>query len=98
MASIYEFYSDQVVFMTGATGGLGGCLLYKLGIVLRVQRLYVLVRGSETRALERWQNTMPHQFNEINEQVQAGNIVLVVGDITMANLGISEGIFAELQR
>ena len=53
MAEIYEFYKEQVVFLTGATGGLGGCLLYKLSIVLDVQRLYVLIRGSESTALKR---------------------------------------------
>jgi hypothetical protein len=52
MISIYDFYKEQVVFLTGATGGLGRCLLYKLCIVLDVQRLYVLIHRSESTVLE----------------------------------------------
>jgi fatty acyl-CoA reductase len=60
MAGIYEFYTDQVVFLTGGTGGLGGCLLYKLGVMLEVQKLYLLIRGPGSKSLERWRHTMPN--------------------------------------
>ncbi|KAL5316288.1 hypothetical protein ACEPPN_015333 [Leptodophora sp. 'Broadleaf-Isolate-01'] len=89
MTEIYDFYKQQVVFLTEATGGLGGCLLYKLSIVLDVQRLYVLIRGSESRALERWKHTMPQQFRLIEDQISVGNIVLVPGDMTKECLGIA---------
>ena len=89
MTEIYEFYKEQVVFLTGATGGLGGCLLHKLSIVLDVQRLYVLIRGSEGRALERWKQTMPQQFRHITDRITVGNIVLVPGDMTVECFGIS---------
>jgi hypothetical protein len=59
MTTIYDFYKQQVAFLTGATGGLGGCLLYKLSIVLNVQRLYVLIRRSESTVIKRWKHTMP---------------------------------------
>ncbi|KAH8653988.1 male sterility protein [Tricladium varicosporioides] len=89
MTEIYEFYKQQVVFLTGATGGLGGCLLYKLSIVLDVQRLYVLIRGSESRALERWKHTMLQQFRHIEDRISTRNIVLVPGDMTKERLGIA---------
>ena len=89
MAEIYEFYKQQVVFLTGATGGLGGCLLYKLSIVLDVQRLYVLIRGSESRVMERWEHTMAQQFRHIEDRIRVGNIVLVPGDITKECFGIT---------
>jgi nucleoside-diphosphate-sugar epimerase len=88
MTEIYEFYKEQVVFLTGATGGLGGCLLYKLSVVLDVRRLYVLIRGSE-RALERWKQTMPQQFRHIADRIRVGNIVLVPGDMTKECFGVS---------
>jgi hypothetical protein len=62
MTLIYDFYKEQVAFLTRATNGLEDCLLYKLGIVLDVQRLYVLIRGLESTALERWKYTMPQQY------------------------------------
>jgi hypothetical protein len=52
ITAIYDFYKQQVAFLTRATGGLGGCLLYKLSIVLDIQRLYVLIRGSESTVIE----------------------------------------------
>jgi hypothetical protein len=37
---------DQTMFLTGATGTLGGCLLYKLALQLPTSKIFVLVRGS----------------------------------------------------
>ncbi|KAH8650367.1 hypothetical protein BGZ60DRAFT_473972 [Tricladium varicosporioides] len=50
---------------------------YKLCIVLDVQRLYVLIRGSESTALERWKNTMPQQSRHIEDRIRAGKVILV---------------------
>ena len=36
----------QTIFLTGSTGILGGCLLYKLALQLPTSRIFVLVRGS----------------------------------------------------
>jgi fatty acyl-CoA reductase len=89
MTSIYDFYKEQVAFLTGATGGLGGCLLYKLCIVLDVQRLYVLIRGSESTALERWKYTMPQQYRRIEDRIRAGKVILVPGNMTKERFGIT---------
>ncbi|PVH72542.1 male sterility protein [Cadophora sp. DSE1049] len=89
MTSIYDFYKQQVAFLTGATGGLGGCLLYKLCIVLDVQRLYVLIRGSESAALERWKYTMPQQYRHIEDRIRVGKVILVPGDMTKERFGIT---------
>ncbi|KAH8587859.1 male sterility protein-domain-containing protein [Bisporella sp. PMI_857] len=89
MTTIYDFYKEQAVFLTGATGGLGGCLLYKLSIVLDVQRLYVLIRGSESTALGRWKYTMPQQCQYIEDRIRAGKIILVPGDMTKERFGIT---------
>jgi alcohol-forming fatty acyl-CoA reductase len=82
MTAIYDFYKQQVVFLTKATSGLGGCLLYKLSTVLNVQRLYVLIRGSESTAMERWKHTMPQQYQIIKDRIKARNIILIPGDMT----------------
>jgi alcohol-forming fatty acyl-CoA reductase len=77
--STADFYGTQTVFLTGSTGGLGGCLLYKLALVLRTPKIYVLVRGSAEKALERWRPTMPAQVNEL---IRWASITFVVRDMT----------------
>jgi alcohol-forming fatty acyl-CoA reductase len=97
MAGIYEFYRDQVIFLTGGTGGLGGCLLYKLGVMLDVQRLYLLIRGPVGRAIERWRYTMPNQFPQIQDRISSGHIVFVPGDMTEKGFGIDKTMLQEIQ-
>jgi fatty acyl-CoA reductase len=98
MAEIYEFYKEQVVFLTGATGGLGGCLLYKLSIVLDVQRLYVLIRGSENTALERWKHTMPEQFRHIEDRIRVGKTILIPGNMTKECYGITAETLRKIEQ
>ena len=54
-----SFFKYQVVFLTGATGGLGGCLLYKLAVELPTSKIYILCR-SESKARKSWSRTMPN--------------------------------------
>jgi fatty acyl-CoA reductase len=98
MTGIYDFYANQVVFLTGGTGGLGGCLLYKLRFVLEVKKLYVLIRGPLSKALERWRHTLPIHFHEIQDRINSGQIILVPGDMTESNLGIDKKVLEELER
>ncbi|RKF71188.1 Fatty acyl-CoA reductase 2 [Golovinomyces cichoracearum] len=83
-AHYYSFFQNQVVFLTGGTGGLGGCLLYKLVLKLQTKKIYVLCR-SIPKAHRSWSNTMPHQYQAI---LNSGKVVLVEGDITMKNFGV----------
>jgi fatty acyl-CoA reductase len=98
MAEIHEFYTNQVVLLTGGTGGLGGCLLYKLQFVLEVQKLYLLIRGPLSKALERWRHTLPNNFHEIQDRIKSGQIVLVPGDMTESNFGIEKRVLEEIER
>ncbi|TIC92559.1 Fatty acyl-CoA reductase 1 [Colletotrichum higginsianum] len=82
-----DFFQDQVVLLTGATGGLGGCLLYKLAIVLRVPKVYVVIRKTPEKAIETWATTMP---NHINEILQTGSIHFVNGDMTAPRYGLAD--------
>jgi fatty acyl-CoA reductase len=89
MTSIYDFYKEQVAFLTGATSGLRGCLLYKLCIMLDVQRLYVLIRRSESTVLERWKYTMPQQCRHIEDRISAGRVIFIPGDMTKERFNIT---------
>ncbi|WQF88121.1 Putative fatty acyl-coenzyme A reductase, NAD-binding domain, fatty acyl-CoA reductase [Colletotrichum destructivum] len=82
-----DFFQHQVVLLTGATGGLGGCLLYKLAVVLRVPKVYVVIRKTPEKAIETWATTMP---NHINEILQTGSIHFVNGDMTAPRYGLAD--------
>ncbi|KAJ5781108.1 Male sterility NAD-binding [Penicillium paradoxum] len=89
-----EWYRGQIVFLTGATGNLGGCLLYKLAIQLPTAKIFVLARGSVQRAIEAWEQSMPEQVEEI---IATCKIQFVLGDMTQPNLGLSCANLSRLQ-
>lgn len=97
MAGLYEFYTNQVVFLTEGTGGLGGCLLYKIRFVLEVQKLYLLIRGPPSKR-ERWRQTLPDYFHEIQRRINPGQIILVPGDMAETSLGIDKRVLEEIER
>ncbi|KAK2756136.1 putative secondary metabolism biosynthetic enzyme [Arachnomyces sp. PD_36] len=80
-----EWYRDQVVFLTGGTGTLGGCLLHKLSVQLPTAKIFVLCRGSIGRAIEKWEESMPAQADEM---LDTGKISFVLGDMTRPDLGL----------
>jgi alcohol-forming fatty acyl-CoA reductase len=93
--SAMEFYSTQTVFLTGSTGGLGGCLLYMLALVLRTLKIYILVRGSDKRAVDWWTQTMPEQWWDL---VTSGSIEFVVGDMKDPMFGIGKDVLEEMKK
>jgi Putative dehydrogenase domain of multifunctional non-ribosomal peptide synthetases and related enzymes len=90
-----EWYRDKVVLLTGATGNLGGCLMYKLAIQLPTSKIYVLCRGSMRQAMEKWEASMPEQIDEI---LDTGKIHCLTGDITLPNLGLGASELDTLQK
>lgn len=89
-----EWFRGQVVFLTGATGNLGGCLLYKLAIQLPTAKVFVLVRGSVQKAIESWEESMPEQIEDI---IATCKIQFFLGDMTQPNLGLSPDNLSRLQ-
>ena len=89
------FWGHQTVFLTGATGGLGGCLLYKLVVVLKVPKIYVLCRDTSARAIATWNKNMPYETPGL---LASKRIAFVVGDMTALKFGIDPIIQAELAK
>jgi len=89
-----EWFQGQVVLLTGATGNLGGCLLYKLAIQLPTTKIFVLVRGSVEKAFEAWEQSMPDQVDEI---IATGKMHFLLGDMTQSNIGLSSTNLSRLQ-
>jgi len=50
--------AQQTVFLAGSTGGMGGCLVYKLAIQLPKKTIYVLCRSSKEKAITKWRKSM----------------------------------------
>ncbi|KAL4940273.1 hypothetical protein BDV06DRAFT_213588 [Aspergillus oleicola] len=78
-------FENQVVLLTGATGSLGGCLLYKLALRLPTKKIYALCRGSVRDAVRKWETTMPQQIEDI---LDTGKVELITGDLSKPGLGL----------
>lgn len=94
LSNIPAFYSSRTVFLTGGTGGLGGCLLYKLLHTVPARRVYALVRDSPATAIAKWQRTMSPEITD--RMLATDRLVLVVGDMTKPQFGIEDGVSAAL--
>ena len=82
-----NWFANQTIFLTGSTGSLGGCLLYKLAVQLPTGSIFLLVRDSPQRAVDKWMRAMPDQTRAI---LHTNKIHYVVGDISRPDLGLSE--------
>ncbi|KAL4933196.1 male sterility protein-domain-containing protein [Aspergillus undulatus] len=82
-------FEGQVVLLTGATGSLGGCLLYKLALRLPTKKIYALCRGTVRDAVRKWESTMPQQIEDI---LDTGKVELIAGDLSKPNLGLEPAI------
>ncbi|KAK6966829.1 fatty acyl-CoA reductase [Favolaschia claudopus] len=88
------FFRKQTTFLTGGTGCLGGCLLYKLVMKLDVKKIYVLARKSSQHAIAQLRETMPEH---IEDMLATNKILFVVGDVTtQGDLGTDTSILAEM--
>jgi thioester reductase-like protein len=87
-----SFFKDQTVFLSGGTGGLGSCLLYKLASELPTHKIFVLCR-SKSKARKTWDKIMP---NHIDSILNSGRVTLVVGDIMKPKFGIDPDLLAEI--
>ncbi|KAF8142426.1 male sterility protein-domain-containing protein [Mycena galopus ATCC 62051] len=87
------FYKEHTVLLTGGTGGLGACILFKLALLLDTGKIYVLVRGSIERAKSQWAASMPGHIDRI---LATGRVELLVGDVGEKHLGLEPGVLGEL--
>ncbi|KAL5051284.1 hypothetical protein BDW71DRAFT_214240 [Aspergillus fruticulosus] len=82
-------FENEVVLLTGATGSLGGCLLYKLALRLPTKKVYALCRGSVGYAVQKWESTMPQQIDDI---LDTGKVELITGDLSKPGLGLNPAV------
>ncbi|KAJ7207603.1 male sterility protein-domain-containing protein [Mycena pura] len=87
------FFKNHTVLLTGGTGCLGACLLFKLALQADTRRVYVLVRGSVEHAKLQWAASMAGHIDGI---LATGRVELLVGDVRKKHLGLDPGVLAEL--
>lgn len=88
---------QNVVFLTGATGLLGGSLIPRILKADPTSTLVLLVRGqSDIEAADRIDEVLLASSPEIDVDRASSRIQVVRGDITLAMLGLSEPIYRTL--
>lgn len=96
-SSVQDFYSGRSVFITGATGFVGVCLIEKiLRDIPNIGKLYLLMRQKKGKSVEQRLVDLQKNsvFDKINESGDASDLfeklVPISGDVGEENLGISE--------
>lgn len=89
-----RFFESQSVLLTGSTGSLGGCLLYKLALQLPTRKIFVLIRKSPELAIEKWKKSMPQHTQAI---LGSGKVHFVIGDMTQSDFAIDESVLEQLR-
>lgn len=94
MQDYVNWYTDQVVLLTGATGSLGVCFLYKLAMQLPTSKIYVLCRGTVQEAMQKWEASIPEQIDGI---LDSGKVHCIKGDMNYENFGLDAEDLQRLQ-
>ncbi|KAJ5638301.1 hypothetical protein N7490_008180 [Penicillium lividum] len=89
-----RIYQTHTVLLTGSTGSLGGCLLYKLALQLPTQKIYALIRGTPEQAIGKWKKSMPSHFQAI---LASKKVEFVIGNIRSPDFGLQPAVLQELQ-
>ncbi|EKV06929.1 Male sterility, NAD-binding [Penicillium digitatum] len=89
-----KIFEGHTVFLTGGTGCLGGCLLYKLALQLPTRKIFVLVRGDSSQAVGKLRESMPNHAQAI---LATRKVDFVIGDMKMVDFGIEPDVLAQLQ-
>lgn len=89
----------QTVFLTGATGVLGGRMLKDL-LESTASRIYCLARGSDAgNARDRVLSILRvYDGDRVLESEFRARVTVLAGDVTQDRLGLSKALYSELQR
>ncbi|KAM4058845.1 male sterility protein [Hirsutella rhossiliensis] len=85
---------EQVVLLTGGTGSLGSCLLYKLALQLPAAKIYVLCRGTVNEAVQKWEFYMAEQIDDI---LDSGKVHCIRGNLNRDGFGLDPDDLKRLQ-
>ncbi|KDQ17952.1 hypothetical protein BOTBODRAFT_171650 [Botryobasidium botryosum FD-172 SS1] len=90
--------SGDIVLLTGTTGGLGCILLRDLAALPSVARVYAFNRKDrQGRSLRERQATSLEERGLDPKILDSPKVILVEGDTSVSDLGISSALFTELR-
>lgn len=89
-----KLFEAHTVFLTGSTGSLGGCLLYKLALQLPTRKIFALIRGKPEEAIAKWKKAMPNQTQAI---LASKKVIFVIGDIKSVDFGIDPAVLKQMR-
>lgn len=89
-----KIFEAHTVLLTGSTGSLGGCLLYKLAVQLPTCKIFALIRGEPTQAIQKWTKAMPNQVQAI---LASRKVQIISGDMRVANFGLHHEVLEQLR-
>ncbi|KAJ6104966.1 hypothetical protein N7486_003655 [Penicillium sp. IBT 16267x] len=87
-------FQSHTVLLTGSTGSLGGCLLYKLALQLPTRKIYAFIRGTPEEAIAKWKKSMPNQYQAI---LASKKVEFVIGNMRSTDFGLQPVTLQELQ-
>lgn len=87
---------DEVVLLTGSTGGLGSQLLAQLVQIPSVSCIYAFNRKSSKSLYERHLEEFKDRGNDVN-LLDSPKIVFIVGDTSEPGFGIDGELFREVR-
>ncbi|KAJ5179455.1 hypothetical protein N7492_002665 [Penicillium capsulatum] len=89
-----KVFESHTVFLTGSTGSLGGCLLYKLVRQLPTRKIYAFIRDDAEQAIEKWKKAMPDHAQVI---ITSKKVEFVIGNIKAIDFGIKPEVLDRLR-
>ncbi|XP_074109607.1 putative fatty acyl-CoA reductase CG8306 [Cotesia typhae] len=93
-SKVAEFYNGKNIFITGATGFLGSCLIEKLLRSTDINNIYVLIRPKKGKQInerleELTKNSVYDRLREEKKTDLFKKLIAVAGDVGEENLGLS---------
>lgn len=86
----------EVVLITGTTGAIGASVLSQLASSFEVSRIYAFNRKGSKPLLERQKDALVSRGLDVNILVSE-KVVLVEGDLTKPDLGLSESLLNQVR-
>ncbi|KAJ5634763.1 hypothetical protein N7528_002605 [Penicillium herquei] len=88
MSSIWDYYNEKSILLTGGSGFLGTALVHRLLTSTSVSRVYVICRGGAKKLEARWKEWMPSDM--VRRMCDSNRLIVLDGDILLSNLGLSK--------
>ncbi|BCS04736.1 uncharacterized protein AKAW2_80537A [Aspergillus luchuensis] len=84
---MWEYYDKKTVFLTGGTGFLGTAVLLRLLSDAKCKRIYLLLRGGQSRGRQKWGESLPTAT--VGWLLQHHRLTVLNGDISEPDFALT---------